>query len=95
VTGEYLAMATQPGTRWAGPSVVHHEPQGSHMEKLTGENVGRKMASCSTRSHQRRSSSQDRRARRITMGGYGDPFKLQQEVKDLVAVLRSGALPAH
>jgi preprotein translocase subunit SecD len=28
------------------------------------------------------------------MGGYGDPFKLQQEVKDLVGVLRSGALPA-
>jgi protein-export membrane protein SecD len=28
------------------------------------------------------------------MGGGGDPFKLQQEVKDLVGVLRSGALPA-
>jgi preprotein translocase subunit SecD len=26
--------------------------------------------------------------------GFGDPFQLQQEAKDLVAVLRSGALPA-
>ena len=31
---------------------------------------------------------------RITLGGFGDPFQLQQEAKDLVAVLRSGALPA-
>ena len=31
---------------------------------------------------------------RITLGGFGDPFALQQEAKDLVAVLRSGALPA-
>jgi len=31
---------------------------------------------------------------RITLGGFGDPFRLQQEAKDLVAVLRSGALPA-
>jgi preprotein translocase subunit SecD len=31
---------------------------------------------------------------RITLGGFGDPFQLQQEAKDLVGVLRSGALPA-
>jgi preprotein translocase subunit SecD len=31
---------------------------------------------------------------RITLGGFGDPFALQQEAKDLVGVLRSGALPA-
>jgi preprotein translocase subunit SecD len=31
---------------------------------------------------------------RITMGGFQDPFQLQQEAKDLVAVLRTGALPA-
>jgi preprotein translocase subunit SecD len=31
---------------------------------------------------------------RITLGSFGDPFQLQQEAKELVAVLRSGALPA-
>ncbi|HEX2657250.1 MAG TPA: protein translocase subunit SecD, partial [Polyangia bacterium] len=31
---------------------------------------------------------------RITLGGFGDPFQLQQEAKDLVAVLKSGSLPA-
>ncbi|HEY0709273.1 MAG TPA: protein translocase subunit SecD, partial [Polyangia bacterium] len=31
---------------------------------------------------------------RITLGAFGDPVKVQQEAKDLVAVLRSGALPA-
>jgi preprotein translocase subunit SecD len=31
---------------------------------------------------------------RITMGGASDPAALNQEVKDLIAVLRSGALPA-
>ena len=31
---------------------------------------------------------------RITMGGFSDPYKLQQDAKDLVAVLRVGALPA-
>ena len=31
---------------------------------------------------------------RITLGGFKDPMKLQQEAKDLVAVLRAGALPA-
>jgi preprotein translocase subunit SecD len=31
---------------------------------------------------------------RITLGGVADPQQLQQEAKDLVAVLRTGALPA-
>jgi preprotein translocase subunit SecD len=31
---------------------------------------------------------------RITMGGYSDPFQLQSEAKDLVAVLRTGGLAA-
>jgi preprotein translocase subunit SecD len=31
---------------------------------------------------------------RITMGGYQDPFQLQQDAKDLVAVLRTGAVYA-
>ena len=31
---------------------------------------------------------------RITMGGYTDPFELQQEAKDLVAVLRAGGTAA-
>lgn len=31
---------------------------------------------------------------RITMGGFGDPDKIDRDAKDLVAVLRVGALPA-
>jgi preprotein translocase subunit SecD len=31
---------------------------------------------------------------RITLGSYGDPFQIQEEAKEIVAVLRSGALPA-
>jgi preprotein translocase subunit SecD len=66
------------------------------MEKLTGENVGRKMAIVLDEKITSAPVIESKIGERgrITMGGYGDPFKLQQEVKDLVGVLRSGALPA-
>jgi len=68
----------------------------SMMGKLTGENVGRKMAVVLdekiTSAPVIESQISDRG--RITMGGGGDPFRIQQDVKDLVGVLRSGALPA-
>jgi len=98
VTGEYLANADASWDEMGRPEVSFTmNRQGSDMMgKLTGENVGRKMAIVLddkiTSAPVIESKISERG--RITMGGYGDPFKLQQEVKDLVAVLRSGALPA-
>ena len=98
VTGEYLQNAEESWDEMGRPEVAFTmNRQGSDMMgKLTGENVGRKMAVVLdekiTSAPVIESKISDRG--RITMGGYGDPFKLQQEVKDLVGVLRSGALPA-
>ena len=98
VTGEYLSNAEESWDEMGRPEVSFTmNRQGSDMMgKLTGENVGRKMAVVLdekiTSAPVIESKISDRG--RITMGGYGDPFKLQQEVKDLVGVLRSGALPA-
>jgi preprotein translocase subunit SecD len=98
VTGEYLQNAEESWDEMGRPEVAFTmNRQGSDMMgKLTGENVGRKMAVVLdekiTSAPVIESKSSDRG--RITMGGYGDPFKVQQEVKDLVGVLRSGALPA-
>lgn len=98
VTGEYLADAQESWDEMGRPEVSFTmNRQGANMmEKLTGENVGRKMAVVLD---ERITSAPVIESKigergRITMGGYGDPFKLQQEVKDLVGVLRSGALPA-
>ncbi|MGD0836492.1 MAG: protein translocase subunit SecD [Polyangia bacterium] len=98
VTGEYLAAADESWDEMGRPEVAFTmNRQGADMmEKLTGENVGRKMAVVLD---ERVTSAPVIESKigergRITMGGYGDPFKLQQEVKDLVGVLRSGALPA-
>jgi preprotein translocase subunit SecD len=98
VTGEYLSMADESWDEMGSPEVSFTmNRQGAEMMgKLTGENVGRKMAVVLdekiTSAPVIESKISDRG--RITMGGYGDPFKKQQEVKDLVGVLRSGALPA-
>jgi preprotein translocase subunit SecD len=98
VTGEYLASAD---VSWdeMGRSEVSFTmtPQGADkMGRLTGENVGRKMAIVLdekiTSAPIIQSQITDRG--RITLGGFGDPAQLMQEAKDLVAVLRSGALPA-
>lgn len=98
VTGEYLSNADQSWDEMGRPEVsfTMNRQGADMMGKLTGENVGRKMAVVLdekiTSAPVIESKISDRG--RITMGGYGDPFKLQQEVKDLVGVLRSGALPA-
>lgn len=98
VTGEYLADAQESWDEMGRPEVAFtmNRQGAAMMEKLTGENVGRKMAVVLD---ERVTSAPVIESKigergRITMGGYGDPFKLQQEVKDLVGVLRSGALPA-
>jgi preprotein translocase subunit SecD len=98
VTGEYLSMADESWDEMGRPEVsfTMNRQGADMMGKLTGENVGRKMAVVLdekiTSAPVIESKISERG--RITMGGYGDPFKLQQEVKDLVGVLRSGALPA-
>jgi preprotein translocase subunit SecD len=98
VTGEYLSDAQESWDEMGRPEVAFTmNRQGSAMmEKLTGENVGRKMAVVLDEKITSAPVIESKIGERgrITMGGYGDPFKLQQEVKDLVGVLRSGALPA-
>jgi preprotein translocase subunit SecD len=66
------------------------------MGKLTGDNVGRKMAIVLDEKVTSAPviNSKITEHGRITMGGGGDPMAQHQEVKDLIAVLRSGALPA-
>jgi preprotein translocase subunit SecD len=98
VTGEYLSAADESWDEMNRPEVAFTmNRQGANMmEKLTGENVGRKMAVVLDEKITSAPVIESKIGERgrITMGGYGDPFKLQQEVKDLVGVLRSGALPA-
>jgi preprotein translocase subunit SecD len=98
VTGDYLADADESWDEMGRPEVAFTmNKQGANlMEKLTGENVGRKMAVVLDEKITSAPVIESKIGERgrITMGGYGDPFKLQQEVKDLVGVLRSGALPA-
>ncbi|MBN2573479.1 MAG: hypothetical protein JXP73_02840, partial [Deltaproteobacteria bacterium] len=98
VTGDYLADANESWDDMGRPEVAFtmNKQGASLMEKLTGENVGRKMAVVLDEKITSAPVIESKIGERgrITMGGYGDPFKLQQEVKDLVGVLRSGALPA-
>jgi preprotein translocase subunit SecD len=99
LTGEYLSDAEQTWDQQTGRAEVAFEldHQGASIsERMTRENMGRKMAIVldekitSAPVIEGVISSRGR----ITLGSYGDPFQLQQEAKDLVAVLRSGALPA-
>ena len=98
VTGEYLAMADESWDEMGTPEVAFtmNRQGAGMMEKLTGENVGRKMAVILDEKITSAPVIESKIGERgrITMGRGGDPFKLQQEVKDLVGVLRSGALPA-
>jgi preprotein translocase subunit SecD len=99
LTGEYLSNADQTWDQQTGRPEVSFEfdHQGAVLsERMTRDNMGRKMAIMlddkitSAPVIEGIISSRGR----ITLGSFGDPFQLQQEAKDLVAVLRSGALPA-
>jgi len=99
LTGEYLSNADQTWDQQTGRPEVTFEfdHQGAILsERMTRENMGRKMAIVlddkinSAPVIEGIISSRGR----ITLGGFGDPFQLQQEAKDLVAVLKSGSLPA-
>jgi preprotein translocase subunit SecD len=98
VTGDYLSNADVGFDEVGRPEVLFtmNRKGGDLMGKLTGENVGRKMAIVLdekiTSAPVVQSQINDRG--RITLGTFADPGQLQQEARDLVAVLRSGALPA-
>jgi preprotein translocase subunit SecD len=98
VTGEYLSNADETWDEMGRPEVAFTmDRKGSElMGKLTGENVGRKMAIVldDKVTSAPRIESKISEHGRITMGGNTDPLALQTEIKDLIAVLRSGALPA-
>ncbi len=98
VTGEYLANAEVGFSEMGTPEVLFtmNRKGGDLMGKLTGENVGRRMAIVLDEKIMSAPvvQSQITERGRITLGSFGDPLKIQQEAKDLVAVLRSGALPA-
>jgi preprotein translocase subunit SecD len=99
LTGEYLSNADQTWDQQTGRPEVAFEldHQGAAIsERMTGDNIGRKMAILLDDKVNSAPVIEGRIGARgrITLGGFGDPFALQQEAKDLVAVLRSGALPA-
>jgi preprotein translocase subunit SecD len=99
LTGEYLSNADQNWDQQTGRPEVAFEldNQGAAIsERMTGDNIGRKMAIVLDDKINSAPVIEGRIGARgrITLGGFGDPFALQQEAKDLVAVLRSGALPA-
>jgi preprotein translocase subunit SecD len=99
VTGEYLANAEVGFSSDMGiPEVLFtmNRRGGDLMGKLTGENVGRRMAIVLDEKITSAPviQSQINERGRITLGAFADPTQLNEEAKDLVAVLRSGSLPA-
>src|SRR5213075_2049061 len=98
VTGDYLADARVDADEMGKPEVsfTMNRKGGDLMGKLTGENVGRRMAIVLDERIKSAPviQSQINERGRITLGGFGDPRKLQEEAKELAGVLRSGALPA-
>jgi preprotein translocase subunit SecD len=99
LTGEYLQNADQTWDQQTGRPEVSFEfdRQGASIsERMTGDNIGRKMAILLDDKINSAPVIEGRIGARgrITLGSFGDPFQIQQEAKDLVAVLRSGALPA-
>jgi preprotein translocase subunit SecD len=98
VTGDYLADADVGFTEMGTPNVLFtmNRKGGDLMGKLTGENVGRRMAIVLDEkiSSAPEIQSQINERGEINLGAAIDPVALQQEAKDLVAVLRSGSLPA-
>jgi len=99
LTGEYLTNADQTWDQNTGRPEVAYEfdRQGAAIsERLTGDNIGRKMAVILDDRIKTAPVIKSRIGSRgrITLGSFGDPFALQEEAKEIVAVLRSGALPA-
>jgi preprotein translocase subunit SecD len=100
LTGEYITDAeVQWDERTGRPEVglTFDRNGASIFERVSGDHTGERLAIILDEKVNSAPVFQGRigggRAR-ITLGGFKDPFALQQEAKDLVAVLRAGALPA-
>ncbi|MCK5797537.1 MAG: protein translocase subunit SecD [Deltaproteobacteria bacterium] len=100
LTGEYITDAeVEFDSRTGRPEVsLTFDRTGADIfARVSGDNVGRRMAIILDEKVNSAPVLQERigggRAR-ITLGGFKDPFKLQEEAKDLAGVLRTGALPA-
>ena len=100
LTGEYLTDAEvqwDPNTGRPEVGITFDSEGASLFEKVSGNNIGHRMAIILDEKVSSAPTIEGRigggRAR-ITLGGFSDPYQLQQEAKDLVAVLRTGALPA-
>jgi preprotein translocase subunit SecD len=100
LTGEYIQDAEVSWDQQTGrPEVsLSFDREGANLfEKATAASIGRKMAIILDEKINSAPVIEGRIGgghARITMGGYSDPFQLQNDAKDLVAVLRTGALPA-
>ncbi len=100
LTGEYLTDSeVQWDSNTGRPEVsITFDNEGATIfEKVSGSNIGRKMAIILDDKVTSAPTLEGRIGgghARITLGGFQDPFQLQQEAKDLVTVLRTGALPA-
>jgi preprotein translocase subunit SecD len=99
VTGEYLSNADESWDEMQRPVVAFTmDRKGAElMARLTGDNIGRKMAIVlDEKINSAPPVIEGRIAEhgQITMGSSLDPIALRTEIKDLIAVLRSGALPA-
>jgi preprotein translocase subunit SecD len=100
MTGEYITDAEVGWDQQTGrPEVnITFDREGANLfEKITSQNVGRRMAIILDDKVNSAPQLNERIGgghARITMGGMQDAFAVQQEAKDLVAVLRTGALPA-
>jgi len=100
LTGEYITDAeVQWDERTGRPEVgLNFDRNGAAIfERVSGDHVGERLAIILDEKVNSAPVFQGRigggRAR-ITLGGFKNPMALQQEAKDLVAVLRTGALPA-
>jgi preprotein translocase subunit SecD len=100
LTGDYVADAEVSWDERTGRpevSLTFDHTGAGIFERVSGDHIGDRMSIILDNKVNSAPVFQSRigggRAR-ITLGGFKDPYKLQQEAKDLVAVLRAGALPA-
>jgi preprotein translocase subunit SecD len=100
LTGESVTEADVQWDQQTGKpdvSVTLDRSGAEIFERVSGENIGNRLAIILDEKVNSAPVIQDRIPGgrvRITMGGFRDPNAVLQEAQDLVAVLRTGALPA-